>query len=174
MKKFFLYVAICTFVVVSLSSFVFRESTRFVSETESFEFFPSELNEIFKPGNCKGREIHSIVKHALDNYIFESSAYKDYEEFKDKRVIEAVFSVYENESYRFVEASQGMTEEYRIRIFDDKKTEVFSILTKSSNAMSLEFVAPRSGDYKVQYIFTAKEAKNPKGKCVAFALGYLK
>jgi hypothetical protein len=67
-----------------------------------------------------------------------------------------------------------MTEEYRIRIFDDKKTEVFSILTKSSNAMSLEFVAPRSGDYKVQYIFTAKEAKNPKGKCVAFALGYLK
>jgi hypothetical protein len=174
MKKFFLYIALCTFFVVSLSSFVLHRSTRFTSETENFELFPSELSEIFKEGNCKGREIHALAKLGLENYIFESSAYKSYDEFKDKQVIEAVFSVYGNEDYRFVECSQGMVDDYRIRIFNSEGKEIFSIITSNSNRMIHDFTAKESGDYKVQYIFSKKEIKNTQGKCVAFAMGYIK
>jgi hypothetical protein len=172
MKKL-LYLLIPVLFVISLSSFVLRSSTKFTSETESFEFFPVEVTELFKEGSCKKSDIQRLCKLMLENYIFESSAQKDYSEFKDKRVVEAAFSVYAGEDYRFIDASQGITEQYRIRIFDDRGVEIFSTVTKKANRVSFEFIPVNSGDYKLQYIFDQKETKVTKGKCVAFAIGYL-
>jgi hypothetical protein len=120
---------------------------------------------------CDTKTIRKSLNISLDDYIFESMAYKPYNEFKDKEVVRANFEVFRNEEYRLVDISEGFEGRVIINIYDPKGVLFLSNVYKN-NSKIFDFIAQYSDEYMIEYIFDKSESKNPNNKCVAFGLGY--
>jgi hypothetical protein len=120
---------------------------------------------------CNEKTIKNEAKISLNDYTFESMAFKPYSEFDNKKVIKADFSAFNGEKYRMVNISQNFLKPIIINIYDvDNKL----ILTnKYDNSIdTFDFTTNKSGDYVVEFIISPEDTKNVKDKCVAFVLGY--
>jgi hypothetical protein len=120
---------------------------------------------------CSQKTIKNEAKISLNDYTFESMAFKPYSEFDNKKVIKADFSTYSGEKYRIANISQNFLKPIIINIYDaDNKL----ILTnKYDNSIdTFDFSADKSGDYVIEFIISPEDTKNVKNKCVAFVLGY--
>jgi len=120
---------------------------------------------------CNEKTIKNEAKISLNDYTFESMAFKPYFEFDNKKVIKAEFSTFSGENYRIANISQNFLKPITINIYDvDNKL----ILTnKYDNSVdSFDFKTDKSGDYVIEFIISPEDTKNVKNKCVAFVLGY--
>jgi len=120
---------------------------------------------------CDTKTIRKSVNFYLDEYIYESLAFKSYNEFENKEVIKANFSLFKNEQYRLVDVSSGFEERVIINLYDSKN-RLFVSNVYMGDGKVFDFTAKYSGEYMVEYIFDKKDIKNPNNKCVAFGLGY--
>ena len=120
---------------------------------------------------CDTKTIRKSVNFSLDEYIYESLAYKTYNEFERKDAVQATFSVFKNEEYRLVDVSEGFEGRVIINIYDTKGKLFVSNVYKNDNRV-FDFTAKYSGDYTIEYIFDKKDINNPNNKCVAFGIGY--
>jgi hypothetical protein len=141
----------------------------FVSETS----FHSDLKMLASSAintnstGCNLKQLKNEARIELDEYTFESMAYKPYEDFKDKNVIIAEFGVYSNENYRIINISQGFKNTLKINIYDKKHN---LILSNTNNPF--DFKASHSGNYQIEFIPSNEDTKNTNKKCIAFSLGY--
>jgi len=120
---------------------------------------------------CNEKTIKNEAKISLNDYTFESMAFKPYSEFDNKKLIKAEFSTFSGEKYRMVNVCQNFLKPIIINIYDaDNKL----ILTnKYDNSIdTFDFTTDKSGDYVIEFIISSEDAKNVKNKCVAFVLGY--
>ena len=120
---------------------------------------------------CNEKTIKNEAKISLNDYTFESMAFKSYSEFDNKKVIKAEFSTFSGEKYRIANISQNFLKPIIINIYDaDNKL----ILTnKYDNSIdTFDFSTDKSGDYVIEFLISHEDTKNVKGKCVAFVLGY--
>ena len=145
----------------------------FVSETyihSDIKSFAASSLDINTTGcNLKQLKNESILE--LDDYVFESLAYKAYEDFKDKNLVIAEFSLFSNENYRVLNLSQGFIRPLTINIYDKKH----KLIQTNSNNYSLDrfdFKAQHSGTYQIEFIPSIEDTKNTNKKCIAFSLGY--
>ena len=120
---------------------------------------------------CNTKTIRKSVNLSLDEYIYESLAYKSYNEFERKDAVKATFSVFKNEEYRLVDVSEGFEGRVIINLYDSKD-RLFVSNVYMGDGKVFDFTAKYSGDYTLEYIFDKKDIKNPNNKCVAFGLGY--
>lgn len=120
---------------------------------------------------CNTKTIRKNVNFSLDEYIYESLAFKSYNEFEKKDAIQATFSVFKNEQYRIVDVCEGFEGRVIINIYDSKN-RLFISNVYMGDGKVFDFTAKYSGDYTIEYIFDKKDIKNPNNKCVAFGLGY--
>ncbi len=120
---------------------------------------------------CDSKTIRKNVNSSLDEYIYESFAYKSYNEFENKDAVRATFSVFKNEQYRLVDVCQGFEGRVIINLYDSKH-KLFVSNVYMGESKVFDFTAKYSGDYMIEYIFDKKDINNPKNKCVAFGLGY--
>ena len=120
---------------------------------------------------CNEKTIKNEAKISLNDYTFESMAFKPYFEFDNKKVIKADFSTYSGEKYRIANISQNFLKPITINIYDaDNK---LFITNKYDNSIdTFDFTADKSGDYVIEFIISPEDTKNVKNKCVAFVLGY--
>lgn len=118
------------------------------------------------------KQLKNEAKISLDNYIFESMAYKEYSEFENRKVVKASFDIFSNEEYRLVDISQGFTKKVIINIYDSKgKLFISNIYYQTLD--TFDFKSKISGEYIIEFIFEKEDYNgNPKGKVVAFVLGY--
>lgn len=120
---------------------------------------------------CDSKTIRKNVNSSLDEYIYESFAYKSYNEFENKDAVRATFSVFKNEQYRLVDVCEGFDGRVIINLYDSKD-KLFVSNVYMGESKVFDFTAKYSGDYMIEYIFDKKDINNPKNKCVAFGLGY--
>jgi hypothetical protein len=120
---------------------------------------------------CDTKTIRKSVNFSLDEYIYESLAFKSYNEFEKKDAVQATFSVFKNEQYRIVDVCEGFEGRVIINLYDSKN-RLFISNVYMGDAKVFDFTAKYSGDYTIEYIFDKKDIKNPNNKCVAFGLGY--
>lgn len=120
---------------------------------------------------CDTKTIRKNVNFSLDEYLFESIAFKSYDEFEKKNVVQATFSVFKDEQYRLVDVSEGFEGRVIINLYDSKN-RLFVSNVYMGDGKIFDFTAKYSGDYMIEYIFDKKDINNPKNKCVAFGLGY--
>ena len=120
---------------------------------------------------CDTRTIRKNVNFSLDEYIYESLAYKTYNEFERKDAVQATFTLFKNEEYRLVDVSEGFEGRVIINLYDSKGRLFVSNVYKNDNRV-FDFTAKYSGDYTIEYIFDKKDINNPNNKCVAFGIGY--
>ena len=120
---------------------------------------------------CNTKTIRKNVNISLDEYIYESLAYKSYNEFEKKDVVKATFSLFKNEQYRLVDVSEGFEGRVIINIYDSKG-KLFISNVYMGDGKVFDFTAKYSGEYTIEYIFDKKDIKKPNNKCVAFGLGY--
>jgi hypothetical protein len=120
---------------------------------------------------CDTKTIRKNVNFSLDEYIYESLAYKSYNEFERKDAVQATFSVFKNEEYRLVDVSSGFEGRVIINLYDSKN-KLFASNVYMGDGKVFDFTANYSSDYTIEYIFDKKDIKNPNNKCVAFGLGY--
>lgn len=120
---------------------------------------------------CDTKTIRKNVNISLDDYVFESLAFKPFNEFQKKDIIKADFALFKNEEYRLVDVSQGFEGRVIINLYDSKN-KLFASNVYMGDGKVFDFTAKYSGDYMIEYIFDKKDIKNPNGKCVAFGLGY--
>lgn len=120
---------------------------------------------------CNTKTIRKNVNSSLDEYLYESLAFKSYNEFENKEAVQATFSVFKNEQYRMVDVSEGFEGRVIINLYDSKN-RLFVSNVYMGDGKVFDFTAKYSGDYTIEYIFDKKDIKNPKNKCVAFGLGY--
>ena len=120
---------------------------------------------------CDTKTIRKNVNFSLDEYIYESLAYKSYNEFEKKDAVQATFSVFKNEQYRLVDVSSGFEGRVIINLYDSKN-KLFASNVYMGDGKVFDFTANYSSDYTIEYIFDKKDIKNPNNKCVAFGLGY--
>lgn len=116
---------------------------------------------------CNLKQLKNEARIELDDYTFESMAYKPYEDFKDKNIIIAEFGVYSNENYRIINISQGFIKPLKINIYDKKHN-----LIQSNTNNIFDFKASHSGNYQIEFIVAPEDTKNTNKKCIAFSLGY--
>lgn len=141
----------------------------FVSETtfhSDMKMFASSAMNINSTG-CNLKQLKNEAKIELDDYTFESMAFKPYEDFKDKNIIVAEFGVYNNEEYRVINISQGFVNPLKINIYDKKHK-----LILSNTNDKFDFKALHSGNYQIEFIPSNEDTKNTNKKCIAFSLGY--
>ncbi len=120
---------------------------------------------------CSDKVIKKATKDGLGTYIFESAAFKPLSSFtSSKGMVEAAFSVYSQESYRVINLCQSFSELPEFMIYDTEGNLLFSS-SKEKGKTNYDFVAQKSGDYKIQFKIPSADAKNG-GACVAFAIGY--
>ena len=120
---------------------------------------------------CDSKTIRKNVNFSLDEYIYESLAYKSYNEFERKDVVQATFSVFKNEEYRLVDVSSGFEGRVIINLYDSKN-KLFASNVYMGDGKVFDFTAKYSSNYTIEYIFDKRDIKNPNNKCVAFGLGY--
>jgi hypothetical protein len=120
---------------------------------------------------CDTKTIRKSVNFSLDEYIYESLAFKSYNEFENKEVVKATFELFKNEQYRLIDVSEGFEERVIINLYDSKN-RLFVSNVYMGDGKVFDFTAKYSGEYMVEYIFDKKDIKNPNNKCVAFGLGY--
>lgn len=120
---------------------------------------------------CNTKTIRKNVNFSLDEYIYESLAFKSYNEFENKEVVKATFELFKNEQYRLIDVSEGFEERVIINLYDSKN-RLFVSNVYMGDGKVFDFTAKYSGEYMVEYIFDKKDIKNPNNKCVAFGLGY--
>jgi hypothetical protein len=144
-------------------------STRFTSDTDLNPIselidFPSD-NE-----SCNKKHIKNYATIFLQKFQLESIAYREYNDFKDKKNIKAVFSTYSGETYRIIDLSEGFQDSVTMNIYNSKGTQIYS--SKSSSKI-FDFLSESSEDFTIEWIFNKADYLKPNKKCVAFALGYL-
>ncbi len=120
---------------------------------------------------CNTKTIRKSVNLSLDEYIYESLAYKSFNEFENKEVVRATFDVFRNEQYRLVDVSEGFEGRVIINLYDSKN-RLFVSNVYMGDANTFDFTAKYSGEYMIEYIFDKKDINNPNNRCVAFGLGY--
>jgi hypothetical protein len=120
---------------------------------------------------CDTKTIRKSVNFSLDEYIYESLAFKSYNEFENKEVVKATFDLFKNEQYRLTDVSSGFEGRVIINIYDSKN-RLFVSNVYMGDGKVFDFTAKYSGEYMVEYIFDKKDINNPNNKCVAFGLGY--
>lgn len=120
---------------------------------------------------CNTKTIRKNVNLSLDEYIYESLAYKSYDEFENKEVVRATFDLFKNEQYRLIDVSSGFEGRVIINIYDSKG-KLFVSNVYMGDGKVFDFTAKYSGEYMIEYIFNKKDIENPNNKCVAFGLGY--
>ena len=120
---------------------------------------------------CDTKTIRKSVNFSLDEYIYESLAFKSYNEFENKEVVKATFDLFKNEQYRLTDVSSGFEGRVIINIYDSKG-RLFVSNVYMGDGKVFDFTAKYSGEYMVEYIFDKKDINNPNNKCVAFGLGY--
>lgn len=120
---------------------------------------------------CDSKTIRKVINFNLDEYIYESCAFKSYNEFEKKDVVQATFDLFKNEQYRLVDVSDGFEGRVIINIYDSKG-RLFVSNVYMNNAKIFDFTAKYSGEYMIEYIFDKKDINNPNNKCIAFGLGY--
>jgi hypothetical protein len=120
---------------------------------------------------CDFRTIRKNVNFSLDEYLFESVAFKSYNEFEKKDAIKATFDLFKNEEYRLVDVSEGFEGRVIINLYDSKG-RLFASNVYMGDGKVFDFTAKYSGEYMIEYIFDKKDINNPNNKCVAFGLGY--
>lgn len=120
---------------------------------------------------CDTKTIRKNVNLSLDEYIFESLAFKSYNEFENKEVVKATFELFKNEEYRLVDVSDNFEGRLIINLYDCKG-RLFASNVYMGDGKIFEFTAKYSGEYMIEYIFDKKDINNPNNKCVAFGLGY--
>jgi hypothetical protein len=120
---------------------------------------------------CDSKTIKNNVLLSLDDYTYESFAYKALNNCENKEVVKATFSIFKNENYRVVDASSGFNGKININIYDSKDNLFVSgIYMQNKNVF--DFKAKYSGNYMIEYIFSKEDIDNPKNKCIAFGIGY--
>ena len=65
---------------------------------------------------CNTKTIRKNVNFSLDEYIYESLAFKSYNEFENKEVVKATFELFKNEQYRLIDVSEGFEERVIINL----------------------------------------------------------
>jgi hypothetical protein len=168
MKKLIFTIAL-TSLFASLIYWNIPSRIEFVSETSlhsNLKMLTSSALNI-NPTGCNLKQLKNEARIELDDYTFESMAYKPYEDFKDKNIIVAEFGVYNNEEYRVINISQGFIKPLKINIYDKKHN---LILSNTNNRF--DFKASHSGNYQIEFIPSNEDTKNTNKKCIAFSLGY--
>jgi hypothetical protein len=120
---------------------------------------------------CDTKTIKKNIVISLDDYNFESLAYKELISCNDKKVVRATFEIFKGEQYRLVDVSQGFTGKIMINLYDSKD-KIFMSNFYESNNIIFDFTAKNSGEYMIEYIFENKDSNQPNGKCIAFGIGY--
>ena len=150
-----------------------NEKIEFVSETtleSKFQFFVTASAMNITP-DCSVKQLKNEAKIELDEYVFESLAYKPYKDFVDKKVIVAEFSLFNNEEYRIINLSQGFIKPLIINVYDKKHKLIQSNINNPS-IDRFDFKAQHSGDYQIEFIASTEDINNVNKKCIAFSLGY--
>ena len=120
---------------------------------------------------CNEKTIKNEAKISLNDYTFESMAFKPYFEFDNKKIIKAEFSTFSGEKYRMVNISQNFLKPIIINIYD--ANDKLILTNKYDNSIdTFDFTTDKSGDYLIEFIISSEDAKTVKNKCVAFVLGY--
>jgi hypothetical protein len=120
---------------------------------------------------CNEKTIKNEAKISLNDYTFESMAFKPYFEFDNKKIIKAEFSTFSGEKYRIVNISQNFLKPIIINIYDANNKLILT--NKYDNSIdTFDFTTDKSGDYLIEFIVSSEDTKNVKNKCVAFVLGY--
>jgi hypothetical protein len=168
MKKILFTLMLCS-LLGSLIYWNKPNRIEFVSETyihsDIKSFAASSLN--INPTNCNLKQLKNEARIELDDYTFESMAYKPYEDFKDKNIVIAEFGVFNKEEYRILNISQGFVNPLKINIYDNKHK-----LIQSNINNPFDFKAEHSGNYQIEFIPSIEDTKNTNKKCIAFSLGY--
>lgn len=172
MKKILFTLMLCS-LLGSLIYWNTPDRMQFISKTE----FHSDLKMIsasalnINTTGCNLKQLKNEARIELDDYTFESMAYKPYEDFKDKNIIIAEFGVYGNEEYRILNISQGFINPLTINIYD-KKHNLIQTNTYNNSIDKFDFKAQHSGNYQIEFIPSNEDKKNTNKKCIAFSLGY--
>jgi hypothetical protein len=120
---------------------------------------------------CDSKTIKNNILLSLDDYTYESFAYKALKDCENKEAVKATFSIFKNENYRIVDASSGFNGRVTINLYDSKG-KLFISNVYMQNANVFDFKAKYSGNYMIEYIFSKEDYDNPKNKCIAFGIGY--
>ena len=120
---------------------------------------------------CDSKTIRNNVIISLDDYTYESFAYKAFKECENKKIVKATFDVFRNEDYRVVDVSEGFEGKVIINIYDSKN-KLFMSNVYMQTADVFDFKAKYSGEYMIEYIFDKKDYNKPENKCIACGLGY--
>lgn len=120
---------------------------------------------------CNPKTIKKNILISLDDYNYESLAYKELITCQDKKVVKATFEIFKGEQYRLVDVSEGFTGKIMINLYDAKE-KIFMSNFYESNVKTFDFIAKNSGEYMIEYIFESKDFNQPSGKCIAFGIGY--
>ena len=120
---------------------------------------------------CDTKTIRKNVNISLDDYVFESFAFKSYNEFENRQNVRATFDLFKNEQYRLADVSEGFEGRLIINLYDTKN-RLFVSNVYMGDGKIFDFTAKYSGEYTIEYIFDKKDINNPNNKCVAFGLGY--
>jgi hypothetical protein len=120
---------------------------------------------------CDSKTIRKNVIISLDEYTYESFAYKGLNECEYKKIVRATFEVFKNEEYRLVDVSEGFEGKVIINIYDSKG-KLFMSNVYMQTADVFDFKAKYLGEYMIEYIFEKKDHNKPENKCIAFGLGY--
>jgi hypothetical protein len=137
----------------------------------AFAFSISILMAQIGMAQCDTKTIRKNINYNLDEYVYESFAYKQYDEFENKKNIKAVFEVYTNRKYRLIDVSEGLQINPVINIYDSKNKLIISNNHYKKNKI-FDFKTKKSETYIIEYIINNEDVKNPKNKCIAFGLGY--
>jgi len=120
---------------------------------------------------CDSKTIRNNVIFSLDDYTYESFAYKPLIDCENKKIVKATFDLFRNEDYRVVDASEGFEGRVIINIYDSKgKLFISNVYMQTADVF--DFKAKYSGEYMIEYIFDKKDYNKPENKCIAFGLGY--
>ena len=145
---------------------------QFVSERTIESYFTSIAASAIDINNgCNIKQLKNEAKIELDEYVFESMAYKPLNDFVDKKLIVAEFSLFNNEDYRILNISQGFNYPLTINIYD-KKHKLIQTNLNNPSIDTFDFKATSSGDYQIEFIPSPEDIKNVNKKCIAFSLGY--
>jgi hypothetical protein len=121
--------------------------------------------------NINMKQLKNEAKIALNDYTFESMAYKSYDSFENKKSVKAEFSVFSGEKYKISDISQGFKKPIILNLYDSKDKIVASNVYYPT-CDTFEFVAQYSGEYVIEFVFNKEDYEKFKGKFVAFVLGY--
>ena len=118
---------------------------------------------------CDAKKFRKQCKDGLGAYIFETASSKGFNEFAEPRkMIDAAFSVYAQESYRVLNLCDGFSAPVEFHVYDSERRELFNNSSDLSKN-KYDFTADKTGDYVIRFKFS--ENSNPSA-CVSFAIGY--